>query len=188
MAPFHSAPPDARQWQQHQQNMVSISHWQLLGKLAMHNGHDGGQVDVFWQQQDEQNYEIKLVAPFGAGTTVVTAVPGQVMLATSRGENITADNIEQLLAQIPDWTFPVTGLRFWVLGIPSPQSTPGYMRWHEQGGLAVMEQDGWRIELENYAPSGNYYLPRKIFMRRVEKKNSQDDVELKLVIRQWMFP
>ena len=168
--------------------MLALTQWQLNGKLAMQNGHDGGQAEVFWQQRDEQTYDIKLVAPFGAGTTIVTGTPGQVMLATSSGERVTADNIEQLLAQIPDWKLPVTGLRFWVLGIASPLSTPTYLRWHEQGGVAVMEQDGWRIELENYAQSGDYLLPRKLFMRRVEKKNPQDEVELKLVIRQWTFP
>jgi len=188
ITPFHSAPPDALQWQQHQQNMLSLSHWQLVGKLAMRNGQDGGQADVFWQQRDDLTYEIKLVAPFGAGSSVLTSVPGEVMLAMSSGERISADNIDELLTSIPDWKFPVTGLRFWVLGVAAPQSAPDHMSWNEKGGLALLEQDGWRIELENYAQFGDYFLPRKIFMRRVQKKNSQDEVELKLVIRQWTFP
>jgi len=154
----------------------------------MHNGHDGGQADVFWQQSDDQTYEIKLVAPFGAGSSVLSATPGQVVLAMSSGERVVADNIDQLLAAMPDWPFPVAGLRYWVLGIASPQSTPDHMSWHEQGSLALLEQDGWHIELENYVQTGDYYLPRKLFMRRVEKKYSQDEVELKLVIRQWTFP
>ena len=188
LAPFQSSPPDAQQWQQHQQTMLSLSHWQLAGKLAMRNGHDGGQADVFWQQSDDQTYEIKLVAPFGAGSSVLTARPGQVVLAMSSGKRIAGDNIDELLAEIPDWKFPVTGLRFWVLGIASPQSAPDHMRWNEQGELTWLEQDGWRIELQNYVQSGDYFLPRKLFMRRVEKKNSRDEVELKLVIRQWTFP
>lgn len=188
LAPFQESPPDAQQWQLHQQNMLSLSHWQLAGKLAMRNGQDGGQVDVFWQQSDDQTYEIKLVAPFGAGSSVLTARPGQVELAMSSGERIAGDNIDELLAEIPDWKFPLTGLRFWLLGIASPQSTPDHMRWNEKGELTLLEQDGWRIELQNYAQSGGYFLPRKLFMRRLEQSAIHGDVELKLLVRTWAIP
>lgn len=179
-----SLPPDAQQWQQHQQAMQALSQWQLRGKVAMHNGHDGGQADVFWQQTDAQTYDIKLVAPFGAGSSLLTSRPGQVLLSLSNGETLSAENINQLLAEAPDWKFPVAGMQFWLLGIASPQSAVDRMRWDAQGRLALLEQDGWRIELQNYAAAGEYYLPRKIWMRRL----GPDEMELKLVVRQWTLP
>ena len=181
---MQSAPPNDQHWQQHQQTMLSLTQWQLSGKVAMRNGNDGGQADVFWRQTDAKNYEIKLVAPFGAGSSVLTADATQVMLAFSNGDGMVADTVEEILAGMPDWQFPVSGLRFWVLGIASPSTAPAHMRWNEQGGLAMLEQDGWSIELQNYALTGDYFLPQKIIMRRLD----QSDVNLKLLVRQWLLP
>ena len=182
--PIHSLPPNAQQWETHQQNMLALTHWQLRGKVAMHNGNEGGQADVFWQQTDAQTYEIRLVAPLGSGSSVLTANPEQAMLTLSNGESATAATVDELLKEIPDWKFPVSGLRFWLLGIASPQSAVNQMNWDEQGRLALLEQDGWRIELQNYAPFGDYFLPRKIMMRRLDKNN----IDVKLLIREWTSP
>ena len=181
---MQASPPNAQHWQQHQQTMLSLTQWQLTGKVAMRNGNDGGQADVFWRQTDAKNYEIKLVAPFGAGSSVLTADATQVMLVFSNGDGMVADTVEEILAGMPDWQFPVSGLRFWVLGIASPSSPPAQMRWNEHGGLATLEQDGWSIELQNYALTGDYLLPQKIIMRRLDQR----DVNLKLLVRQWILP
>jgi outer membrane lipoprotein LolB len=180
---MQSAPPNAQQWQQHQQTMQALMQWQLSGKVAMRNGINGGQADVFWKQTDAKNYEIKLVAPFGAGSSVLTADATQVMLAFSNGDGMVASSVDEILQEMPDWTFPVSGLRYWLLGINSPES-PAQMHWNEQGELALLEQDGWEIELQNYAPSGAYSLPKKITMRRQD----HSDVSLKLLVRQWTLP
>lgn len=186
--PIHSTPPDARQWEMHQQDMLSLSSWQWRGKVAMKNGREGGQADVFWKQTDEQNYEIKLLAPFGAGSSLLTADAQHVVLVLSDGETIEAENLEQILAEIPDWQFPVSGLRFWLFGIAAPRTAASRMSWNEQGYLTTLEQDGWNIVLQNYAPSGEYFLPRKIFMRRTDTENTDASVELKLLVREWILP
>ena len=184
ITPFQSSPPDQQQWQLHQQTMRGINQWQLRGKLALRNGNDGGQADMFWRQDDAQTYEIKLLAPFGAGGSVLTASATQVELALSSGEHLFADNIEQLMATMPNWPFPVMGLRYWLLGVAAPQSSANNLQWNEHGELTLLEQDGWRIELENYAPVGACFLPHKIMLYRLDKS----DVNLKLIIRQWSLP
>lgn len=188
LPPVSSEPPNAQQWQQQQQNLLSLSRWQLRGKVAMKNGHEGGQADVFWTQTDAQTWEIKLVAPFGAGSSLLTANADKVMLQLSNGDSMAAANVDALLAEIPDWKFPVSGLRYWLFGIASPHAAATQMRWDAQGQLAVLEQDGWYIELQNYAPSGEYILPRKIFMRRLDSATIDAKVELKLVVREWLLP
>lgn len=186
--PVFFQPPNAQQWETHQQKMLALTHWQLRGKVAMHNGNEGGQADVFWQQADAQTYEIRMVAPLGAGSSLLTASPEQVVLTLSSGESVTAGNLDELLTEIPAWQFPVSGLRFWLLGIASPQSAVNQMHWDEQGRLALLEQDGWRIELQNYAPSGDIFLPRKILMRRIAPDNNHGNVDLKLLVREWTTP
>ena len=179
-----STPPDIQQWQQQQQRLLALTQWQFSGKVAMRNGNDGGQADVFWKQTDIQHYEIKLVAPFGAGSSVLTANADQVMLAFSNGDGVVANSIDEILAEMPDWPFPVSGLRYWLLGTASPLSEASQLRWHESGGLAFLTQDGWDIELESYAQQGDYFLPHKITLRRQQPS----DISVKLLVRQWLLP
>ena len=176
-----SLPPDRALWQQHQQQVVAVDHWNITGRVALSSRNNGGHADLFWRQREPQDYDIKLVAPFGGGSSLIQARPGIVSLSTSDGQQLVESTIDRLLDRVEDIEFPVTGLRYWIRGLPSPASGSRLMGWNEQGRLALLQQDGWRVQLRSYRPVGELLLPHKIFMTRPD----DEDIDVRLVIRQW---
>jgi len=178
---FVSTPVVESQWRQYQQQASAISRWNISGRMAIETESNGGQVDIFWQQTDNNHYDIRMVAPFGGGTSFLKARSDSVVFTSSNGEQLVEQNADRLMARIDGWKFPVSGLRYWILGMPTPDKHVRLINWHEQGYLHLMEQDGWRIEMLNYKPVDAYILPHKIFIHRLDR----DDLSVRMVIRQW---
>ncbi|MCW8910276.1 MAG: lipoprotein insertase outer membrane protein LolB [Gammaproteobacteria bacterium] len=176
-------PPNEQQWQQHQQQVSAIHQWNISGRMAIETADNGGQVDIFWQQEKNDIYDIRMIAPFGGGTSVLTSRPEGVTFTNGNGEQIVEQNADRLMERIEGWRFPVSGLRYWILGVPAPHNNARLINWNEQGYLNIMEQDGWRIEMLNYKQVGRYTLPKKIFISRLDR----DDLSVRMVIRKWGF-
>lgn len=174
-------PPDVNVWQQHLQQVKNIESWNIRGRVAIQTQDDGGHADLFWHQTDRQHYDIKLIAPFGGGTSHLQGRPSGVLLTTSDGQSAMAENADILLKQVQGWHFPVSGLRYWVLGIPAPTSEPRQTSWNEQGLLYVIHQDGWRVEMRKYKAVNGKILPSKLFVSRLD----DDELEVRLIVREW---
>ena len=175
--------PNEHQWQQHQQQVSAINRWNISGRMAIETEDNGGQVDIFWQQTQNDTYDIRMIAPFGGGTSLLTSRPEGVVFTSSNGEQIVEKNADRLMARVEGWTFPVSGLRYWILGVPEPEKHFRLINWNEQGYVNLMEQDGWRIEMLNYRQVAAYTLPKKIFISRLDR----DDLSVRMVIREWGF-
>ena len=175
--------PNQHQWQQHQQQVAAISRWNISGRMAIETESNGGQVDIFWRQTQNDTYDIRMIAPFGGGTSVLTSRPDGVVFTGSDGERMVEKNADRLMARVDGWQFPVSGLRYWILGVPAPGNDFKLINWNEQGYVNLMEQDGWRIEMLSYQQQGVYTLPKKIFISRLDR----DDLSVRMVIRQWGF-
>ncbi|MCW9013536.1 MAG: lipoprotein insertase outer membrane protein LolB [Gammaproteobacteria bacterium] len=174
--------PDERPlWVQHQQQVKHIQQWDLRGRVSVRTENDGGQADIFWQQQNKRHYDIKLVAPFGAGTSYLQSRPQGVRFTTTSGEQVVDKNADALFRQVQGWNFPVSGLRYWMLGVPSPNSDFQLLEWSDDGQLSLLEQDGWHVELRSYQQVGQYHLPKKIFITRPD----DEELDVRMIIRQW---
>jgi outer membrane lipoprotein LolB len=176
-----STPPDIKAWQQHLGQVKNINGWDIRGRVSIQTKDDGGPADLFWQQTDSKHFDIKLVAPFGAGTLHLQGQPTGVLLTTSDGEQIMAQTADDLIRQVQGWHFPVSGLRYWLLGTPAPSSKSELVSWNEQGLLYVLHQDGWRIEMRKYKKVANKILPGKLFISRL----NEEEVDVRVIIREW---
>jgi len=105
----------------------------------------------------------------------------EVSIQTQDGQRSTAPDPDLLLEQTLGLRLPVTGLRYWVRGLPAPGPT-ALLQTDAAGRLTRLEQNGWVIEYPTYAPSSvfNLDLPERIVARRL-------DLGVKLVIEQWML-
>lgn len=176
-----STPPDQQQWQQHLKLVSHINSWDLSGRIGIETENNGGQLDIFWQQQQDDYFDIRMVAPFGGGTSLIQARPGRVIFTSGDGEQIEEQDADRLMTRMNGWAFPVSGLRYWILGVPVPKQDARLINWNEQGYLNLMEQDGWRIEFLKYKQVGDYMLPKKIFISRLDR----DDLSVRMVVRNW---
>lgn len=117
----------------------------------------------------------------GAGTTLINANAQGVSLRNSSGTELFDTDVDHLMLQLNGWPLPVSGLRYWLKGLPTPDSQHEVSEWNERGLPKVILQDGWRIEFRKYKLVKNILLPGKLFISRV----SGDEVDVRLIIRAW---
>ncbi len=176
--PASPTAPDA--WAARQSTLARLTQWQADGRIGVVNGQDGWHASFQWAQQDP-TYRIDIIGPLGQGRVTIQGDEREVSIQTQDGQRSTAPDPDLLLEQTLGLRLPVTGLRYWVRGLPAPGPT-ALLQTDAAGRLTRLEQNGWVIEYPSYAPSSvfNLDLPERIVARRL-------DLGVKLVIEQWML-
>ncbi len=164
-------------WDQHLAAVAGLHKWNFNGRLALSRNKEGWSAKLNWQQQGD-HYRLRLQAPLGQGGYELSGAPGEVRIITAEGKRYQAASAEQLLQQTLGWTLPVTGLGYWVRGIPQPDLRYRSIGLDAQGRLSDLDQAGWRISILGYIKVGEYSLPGKIFM-------ANDALKIRLVIDAW---
>lgn len=158
------SPPE---WQSHREQVERLDDWSFMGRMAVKvqdNARAGGQVNVDWSQASEVS-AVRLSGPFGSGAVDLVWKPDSVVMADRNGERAIEytgpDAAADFMQAELGWVFPADGIRYWVRGLPDPEGT-SVRWWTDDGGLAGLEQYGWRIEYESYGQFENYVLPVKM--------------------------
>ena len=158
----------------HEAQILSIETFQVDGRAA--SAELGFRADLRWLERADRHFELRLAGPFGAGAVELRGDPFMVEVRSSEGVQQTADP-EGWIRNRYGWTLPLSGLRYWALGIPNPR-LPSQPSLDAQGRLATLIQAGWKLTYSEYHREGEYDLPR-----RFEADNGQ--VRLKLLIDRW---
>lgn len=153
--------------------------WRLRGRVGIQRGEEGWQAGLEWAQ-DGDRFLIELSDPLGRKVAVLRGRPGQVALKTSRGESATAASPEGLMEALLGWSLPVSGLRYWVRGLPAPGSDMGAtrMEWDDRGRLSRLQQADWTIVYAEYGQTPELSMPRVLRL-------TQGPVAVKLLIKEW---
>lgn len=163
-------------WEQHQKKIEALNNWSAKGRFAVTQGQKGGNASFLWQQSDPL-YQVKLHGPFGAGALMITGSPRHVYARDAKGKKYQADSPEQLMQQIVGWHVPLSGLRYWIRGIPIPNVPITSMQLNSDGCLQQLAQDGWSIQYIEYT-FDKIALPKMIQLHNPKLK-------IKLVITAW---
>jgi outer membrane lipoprotein LolB len=145
------------------------------GRIAVNQGSQGWQASVRWREQPER-YAIDLIGPLGQGRALIEGTPAGVRMQTER-DVLSAAEPDSLLAQATGMQVPISGLRYWIRGLPDP-SQPSRPSVDERGRLRRLEQNGWMIEYPNYIQVNGLELPKRIHAQ-------QGELEVKLFIQTW---
>lgn len=165
-----------RRWQARQPLLAELEHFTVAGRLGIQAGRDGWHVSLHWRQ-DGGHFHIVLSAPLGQGSAQLEGDGREVVLTTADGRRWTAADAESLTAQIVGTPLPVSGLRYWVRGLPVPE-VAAVRELDAEGRLASLEQDGWHIRYRGYQAVAGRELPSKLFMENAEYK-------VRLVVDTW---
>ena len=57
-------------WQARLQQLNTLDHWELKGRIGFVSERESGSASLYWQQNQDE-YELKIVAPLGMGSLVV---------------------------------------------------------------------------------------------------------------------
>jgi outer membrane lipoprotein LolB len=167
-------------WDQHQAALGKLKHWQLDGRLAVNNGTEAWNINLRWQQNGD-DYQIELSGPFGAGKVQLIGDAHGVLLRDSDQNTFYATSPEELLYQQTGVIMPVTGLRYWVLGLPAPHHV-SHPAFDQQGRLAKLQQADWQVAFRRYTQVDAFVLPDKIFIAKID-----NSVDVRLVVDAWQL-
>jgi outer membrane lipoprotein LolB len=170
-------PPAQQAWDARVAALTPLTTWALEGRLAVQRDKEGGQARLQWRQQGAA-FELRIIAPLAQGTSVLWGDTGAVALVTADGHRYTAPDVDVLMATHLNWSLPVAGARYWVLGLPAPGHPIANIRYDDSGRLSDLAQDGWRISVLDYQDVAGTSLPRKLFLLG-------DKLQLRMVITQW---
>jgi len=172
-------------WQARQQALSSLQAWNLTGRISIQAEQEGWHAGLLWTQRTT-DYDIKLSSPLGQDIVQLHGGPGGVVLRSSDGEQRAAD-AETLLYQRLGWRIPLSGLRFWALGLPdanAPAVNPQNRELDALGRLTRLRQSGWDIDFRRYTSVGNFDLPDKIFL---SNRQTGTPLEVRLVVEAWQI-
>ena len=163
-------------WQQHLQQVSQLSHWYIEGRVGIKTDKQNGSASLFWQQVGD-NYEMRIIAPLGQGTYVLTGSPARVEMKGPKDLFLVATTPEELLQKGLGWSIDLQGLRYWIRGLPTPDVAHN-LKLDGLGRLSVLQQSGFDVEIERYAEVEELDLPKKL---KIENTN----LRLKLLIQRW---
>ena len=150
--------------------------WQLNGKIAVQTAQDSGSATILWIENHDR-YNVSLYGPLGTQGLKLTGQPGHVTLITADGKRFIAESAEQLLAENWGFHLPLSNLRYWIRGLPVP-GIPHDSRFDNQHRLIFLNQQGWRVEFQDYVATKTIDLPNKLLINSATLKT-------KIVIYQW---
>ena len=148
-------------WKTHSARLARIKRFELQGRVGS-GGLIGVSGDLSWRQQDDE-FHLRFSGPFGVGTLLISGTEDDVEIRTRKGSYRTDDPDAFLEAKL-GWSLPVKGLRYWVLGTPSPHS-PATLELDADGRAERIEQNGWTLTYTAYTEEDGFELPHRFEMR-----------------------
>lgn len=147
-------------WDQRRTVLAATDEFLLQGRLAVKGGGLSG--SLRWKQQGPR-FNLRLAGPLGAGALMLDGDDALVAIKGKDIDLVTAEP-EQVLAARTGWLLPLRALRWWVLGLPSPEETAS-VQLDGQGRVLGFSQLGWELLFSDYR-AGEPSLPGRIEARR----------------------
>lgn len=164
-------------WHNRAHQLTALNSWWLSGRVAIINGTDSWNLNISWQQQDDK-YVMDLSGPFGAGHARLLGTEHGVLLTDADDNQSFAMNPDNLLYEKTGVRMPVQGMKYWIRGLPTPDSTEHKPTLDEYGRLSRLKQAGWDVRFKRYVDVDQHELPEKVFI-------NGHDLKVKLVIDEW---
>lgn len=144
--------------------------WQLEGRIGVISADDSWTASVAWRH-DRIRDVIEIAGPFGQGGFVVTMLPDSIVVLDGDKSVELRGQPEQAIEQRFGVKFPVSSLKFWLLGAARPDSVVVY---NTQG----FKQQGWLVQYRNISLLDDTLLPYKTNLEN-------NTYKLKFVIDKW---
>lgn len=167
---------DQEAWQRHQAKVRQITNWNCVGRAAVRAGHQGGTVNVSWQQLGSI-FHVRLTAPLDQGTVEMTGDAHRMLITDSQGHRTLTTQPQKALARMTGWQLPIGALPDWIRGLTHTDDATYSLDSH--GRLQTLSDGGWKIAFNRYQNvASRVFLPAKLELVK-------DDLRVRLLIRHW---
>jgi outer membrane lipoprotein LolB len=147
--------------------------WTLQGRIGVQSDEQSLSGNIRWQHHAGRD-EVLMTSPLGQGVArIVRGADGVLLEVPNRPPRWAAD-AESLTHEALGYALPVSGLVWWVRGLPDPARA--FEARHDAAGrLDQLRQDGWVIDYLQYAADAR---PRKLVVAR-------EGLAIRLVADSW---
>jgi len=162
------------------QTPAPLDHFRLQGRLSVRSGEKQFSGGITWKRVGEDQ-TLLLSTPLGQGVAELNRSAAGVELIDADKRRHVAADAETLLRDVTGMDLPLAGLSAWLTGA-ARGGVPFHAESDPDGHIALIDQDGWHIELSRHVLQLDRWLPGKIVARHGE------DLEVKLVVDEWAAP
>ena len=170
-------------WDKYQARLSDFESWEIHARSAIFVNEEVYQAGINWQRE-QNRFVLVLEAPLGQGVFRVESNSANgssapVMLTLPDGQKYFNESAEALLLEVLGWSIPVSGLEWWIKGLPL-ESVDFSFDLRGDGRLKSLLQNNWKINYLEYfdRQSRAQGLPRKMYLKH-------KDLALKIVIERW---
>jgi len=157
--------------------LLDLQNWSIEGRVGFRFKNQAWHASMYWEQQSS-NFKLALYDLFGRKIAEVFGDSHQTILRTKEGEEYSAPDSQVLLRKYFGFSFPVHGMRYWLMGISSPNSKVSELSFNKSGLPDILVQDGWRISYIGYDVYQRIKLPSRI-------QFNKENLELKIAVKNW---
>lgn len=161
------------------ENIASVSSWNLVGRISLDDGEEGGSGRLQWVVKDDHS-AIDFHGAMGRGAWHLEIDPDGAVLRLADGHEYFADGVDALVEQQIGWPIPVKALQWWVRGLAAPGAID-VQQMDADGLLIGLSQFGWQIDFNRYEPEPGVAMPVRLDAR-------QNNYRVKLAISRWHLP
>lgn len=175
----------AMPWPQRVERLSALKDWEWRGRVALRTEDNrGGQASLSWHYRDERHVLV-LRGPLGGGLMRLQQDRDGATLQDAERREYRAASAEELLFHVAGWRIPVSGLEYWIRGLPAPSEIT-LQEWDESGRLTRLQQSGWDVYFLEYASSGGHELPTRLDVIFLEPEGAAR-VEARIIIEEWVI-
>jgi len=168
-------------WSERQAALAEVRQWDMYARAALKLKGEAYNIGIRWQREQDGRFMMLLEAPFGQGVFRIDAsAAGAYRLSMPDGRTFKNSSAEALLDDVIGWSLPISGLDYWIRGLPKPTAQANQLPLLDSKGYAQsIRQNGWDIEyLEYFSSVDTPALPRRLRL-------ANETVTLKLAIERW---
>lgn len=163
-------------WHARQRALNALTEWSFDGRIGVIIEQQGWHASVHWQQRGSA-YDIRISGPLNQGVGLLHGDRTGVVLTTPDHKQTRAADAEALMYAKFGWWVPVSGLRYWLRGLPDP-GTAAKTTLDAHNQLTHLVQAGWDIQFSRYTRAGAVSLPDRLTLQH-------ESMKVKLIVDRW---
>ncbi len=170
---------NAPQWQQQQQQVARISHYQTRGAFAYLSDKQKVYARFNWQQSAPDRYRLLLTNPLGSTELQLDAQGSVVQIVDNKGKRYTSNDAEKMISQLTGMDIPLANLRQWMMGLPGDATDYQLNERYQLKSLSYMRNgQQWNVVISDYDNKVTPPLPANLEL-------TQGDQRIKLRMDSW---
>lgn len=157
----------------------------MHARIGLQSKDRSGSASLIWEEAPERR-NLRLLGPLGGGLILLKQDENGVTIKDSTGKVRYSPDPVELIYRVTGWQIPVSGLRWWLLGLVEPGSK-AKATVDTEHRLATVQQAGWKVSLAKYSRFGEYELPTSIVVETMADREDERYVRVKVIVKDWVF-